>query len=268
VSNRFLEALARGPVLLDAGMGTRLIARGLDLATDDPALWVIDHPLEILEIHRQDIEAGSEALLSNTFGANRGWLERFRSDDETWLINTRAVDLARKAAGRDRFVIGSIGPTASDHPETLREQAEILVGSGVDALILETHRLDQACSALESLRDLPTPILASLFAWPESIEDSAHRLIDRGAVAIGANCMNGMAPALELARRLKDLIDHPLLIKPSAGLPGSPLESPRSFADAVPELVACGVRLIGGCCGTTETHIAAMRSALDRPQKS
>jgi methionine synthase I (cobalamin-dependent) len=93
-------------------------------------------------------------------------------------------------------------------------------------------------------------------------------LIDLGAVAIGANCLNGMRPALELARRLKKVTDHPLLMKPSAGLPGELLETPESFVDAIAELVDFGVCLIGGCCGTSEIHIAAMRSALDGLQKS
>jgi methionine synthase I (cobalamin-dependent) len=264
VKSRFLETLAQRPILLDAAMGTRLIARGLDLADDDPALWVIERPETVLAIHQSDAESGSEVLATNTFGANRSWLQRFDHPAEVRRINEQAVKLARRAAGVDRFVIGSIGPTASEHPTALREQAEILIEAGVDALILETHTLDQACSSLELLRDVSVPIVASLFAWPEPLRDSARRLIDQGAAVIGANCLIGMRPAVDLARRLRDVTDHPLLMKPSAGLPGSILETPESFAEAVPELVACGVRLIGGCCGTTEAHLAALRSALDR----
>ena len=260
MKSRFLEALERGPILLDAAMGTRLIARGLDLGTDDPSRWVLSHPLEVDQIHRRDVDAGAEGLLTNTFGANRAWLARFGDADKARSINRQAVDAARRAGGPDRYVIGSIGPTASDHPGALVEQAEALLEGGADALLLETHRLDQAEAALGRLRDLPIPILASLFDWPEPIEGSAHRLIDRGAAAIGANCQVGMTPALSLARKLRATVDHPLLIKPSAGLPGSTLESPESFAEAVPELLKLGVRLIGGCCGTTEAHVAAMKS--------
>jgi methionine synthase I (cobalamin-dependent) len=248
-------------------MGTRLVAQGLNLADDDPARWVINGPLRVLKLHQNDAKAGAEVVLSNTFGANRVWLDRFGDGEETWIINQQAVGMARRSVGPDGFVLGSIGPTASGHPQALLEQAEILVECCVDALLLETHRLDQACSSLKLLRDLPLPIVASLFAWPEPIEESARCLIDCGAAVIGANCLNGMAAALELARRLKDVTDHPLLMKPSAGLPGSVLETPESFAAAVPELIACGVRLIGGCCGTTEAHVAAMREALDRLQE-
>lgn len=254
--------MARGPILLDAAMGTRLVARGLDLASDDPCRWVIEHPGEVLEIHRRDVEAGSKALLTNTFGANRVWLARFGKANEVRSINQQAVDLARLAAGSDRFVIGSIGPTATDHPEALREQAEALFEAGADALMLETHTLDQAEAALRRLRDLPVPILASLFDWPDPIERAAELLIDLGASAIGANCQLGMASALATARRLRGVCDHPLLIKPSSGLPGSPPEPPEAFEAAVPELVALGVRLIGGCCGTTEAHVAALKRGL------
>jgi 5-methyltetrahydrofolate--homocysteine methyltransferase len=268
VRARFLEALERGPILLDAAMGTRLIARGLDLGTDDPSRWVIDHPLEVDQVHQRDIAAGADALLTNTFGANEVWLARFGDADEARSINRQAVSAARRAAGPDRYVIGSIGPSASDHPEALVEQAEALLDAGADALLLETHRLDEAEAALGCLRDLPIPILASLFDWPEPIEESARRLIDRGAAVIGANCQLGMAPALALARKLRAAVAHPLLIKPSAGLPGPTLESPESFAEAVPELLKLGVRLIGGCCGTTEAHVAAMRVAIDRAKVS
>jgi 5-methyltetrahydrofolate--homocysteine methyltransferase len=258
----FRETLGRGPILLDAAMGTRLIARGLDLAVDDPALWVIDHPEEVLRNHALDIQAGADAIVTNTFGANRAWLDRFGRAGEIRSINRRAVELARLASGSDRFVLGSIGPTASAQTPALIEQAEILMESGVDALFLETHRLDQAEVALRVLRGFPVPILASLFAWPEPIAESARRLIDLGPLAIGANCQIGMKAALDLAQRLRAACDHPLLIKPSAGLPDSPLESPQSFGEALPALLDLGVRLIGGCCGTTEAHISAMRGRI------
>jgi 5-methyltetrahydrofolate--homocysteine methyltransferase len=259
----FRETLVQGSILLDAAMGTRLIARGLDLATDDPCLWVADHADEVSRVHRLDVAAGSDALVTNTFGANRAWLGRFGRSGEVEAINRLGVELARLAAGPGRFVIGSIGPTASDHPPALIEQAEALVESGADALLLETHRLDQAEAALRTLRDFPIPILASLFAWPGSIAETARRLIDLGALAIGSNCQVGVGPALDLARTLRASCDHPLLIKPSVGLPGSPPDYPESFALAVPELLSLGVRLIGGCCGTTESHVSALRAALD-----
>ncbi len=261
-TDRLAAALARGPVLLDAGMGTRLIARGVDLARDDPAAWALDHPDDVLGLHDRDVAAGADAVATDTFGANRAWLARFGLADRAIAINRRAVGLARLAVGPGGIVLGSIGPTASDDPGALREQADTLIESGVDALLLETHRLDQADRALTLLSPGPVPILASLHDWPGPVADAARRLVDLGAAAIGANCLAGMAPALALARKLQGARDVPLLMKPAAGPPGSPPESPETFAAAVPELLALGVRLIGGCCGTTEAHVSAMRSAL------
>jgi methionine synthase I (cobalamin-dependent) len=257
-TDRFREALARGPILLDAAMGTRLIAMGLDLATEDPSAWVLDHPDRVLEFHRRYVDAGSEAVLTDTFGANRAWLARYGRADDAAEINREAARLARLAAGPDRLILGSVGPTASDHPEALREQADALAEGGVDALILETHRLDQALTALGQL--VPSsglPVLASLYLWPEPIAPVAKALSLAGASAIGINCVPGMGQALQLARQLRESCDLPLLVKPSPGE-----ASPDEFARWVPSLLALGVRLIGGCCGSDETHIAAMKQSL------
>ncbi len=260
-TDRFRSTLARGPILLDAAMGTRLIARGLDLARQDPSAWVLDRPEEVLGLHRRDVAAGSEAVLTDTFGANRAWLARYGLGARAGAINRRAAELARLAAGPDRLVLGSIGPTASDDPSALREQAEALIESGVDALILETHRLDQALDALGHLvRSSDLPILASLYRWPDPIGEAARALAGAGAGAIGANCLPGMGPAILVARRLRDASDLPIVIKPSPGR-----ASPALFARAVPKLLDCGVGLIGGCCGTDDVHLLALRKALSEP---
>ena len=100
MTDRFLAALARGPLILDAAMGTRLVARGLDLAHDDPAIWNLSHPEAVAEIHARDVAAGSDAVLTNTFGANRPWLARSGRDDRVEAINRRAVALARARRAR------------------------------------------------------------------------------------------------------------------------------------------------------------------------
>ncbi len=266
--DRFRAALACGPILLDAAMGTRLIARGLDLARDDPAAWAVDRPDDVLDLHRRDLAAGADAILTDTFGASRPGLARLGRGGQAAAINRAAAALARRAAGPDRLVLGSIGPAASDDPAALVDQARALIEAGVDALLLETHTIDQAERALTLLGPLSArPILASLHAWPDSgpvaVADAARRLEAAGAAAIGANCLIGMATALGLARRLRDASDLPLLFKPAAGLPGSPPEPPEAFEAAVADLLALGVRLLGGCCGTTEAHVAALRRGID-----
>lgn len=259
------EAVARGPLVLDAALGARLIALGLDPSRDDPALWTIDRPDAVLDLHVRDVLAGSDALLTNTFGANRHWLARFGRAADSAAINRRATALAREAAGPGRFVIGSIGPTACDDPDALVRQVEALADSGVDALLFETHRGEQAERALGIVGQGVSgtlPRLVSLVEWPGSGPAGlARRLEDLGACVLGVNCVSGMGPALKAVRAIAGLTWLPLLVKPSAGLPGGPKASPASFAAAVPALLACGVRLIGGCCGTTEEHVAALRAA-------
>jgi methionine synthase I (cobalamin-dependent) len=248
--------------LLDAAMGTRLIARGLDLASDDPVLWNLSHPETVEQVHASDAAAGSEAVLTNSFGANRAWLARYGRAGQVHELNRIALMRARIGGGDARFRLGSIGPTASAVPGAVREQAEALAEAGADALVFETHRADEAERALrEVAARVRLPLLVSLFEWPESLAETVRRLTDLGAEAVGANCQDGMEPALELARRLRDATDLPLIVKPAAGRPGVAPADPATFARAVPGLRGLGAVLIGGCCGTTEAHVAALHAA-------
>ncbi len=262
MTDRFTQALARGALVLDAAMGTRLIARGLDLSHDDPVFWNHSHPEMIRDLHKSDVLAGADALLTNTFGANRAWLARWGRADEVETINRRAVSLARESIGERGIVIGSVGPTAASNVGAYREQAEVLADAGVDAILLETHRAESAANALQEVQSVGrVPMFVSLVDWPDPVRDTAHRLSDLGATVLGANCQLGMAATLAMIERLKAATDLPLLAKPSAGLPNTRLEAPESFARAVPRLLAAGVRLVGGCCGTNEAHVAALRKA-------
>jgi methionine synthase I (cobalamin-dependent) len=248
--------------LLDAAMGTRLIARGLDLASDDPVLWNLSHPETVEQVHAWDAAAGSEAVLTNSFGANRAWLARYGRAGQVHELNQIALNRARTGAGGGRFRLGSIGPTAAGEPGAVREQAEALAEAGADALVFETHRADAAERSLREVAGrVRLPLLVSLVAWPEPLAEIVRRLTDLGAEAIGANCQEGMRPALELARRLRDVTDLPLIVKPAAGRPGAAPEDPSTFARAVPALRELGAVLVGGCCGTTEAHVAALRAA-------
>jgi methionine synthase I (cobalamin-dependent) len=257
-----LDASARAPVVLDAAVGTRLIAHGLRLDRDDPCLWNLSAPEAVADLHARDAAAGALAVLTNTFGANRAWLARFDRSGDAQTINLRAVELARAAAGPERFVVGAIGPTASDDPSACRAQAEALAGAGVDALVFETFTFDQASRVLADLGRLSgLPLIVSLVAWPEPARDAARRLEDLGVDALGANCQNGVEAALRVIEALAPWTGLPLWVKPSAGLPGDPPDEPERFAAAVPALLACGARFLGGCCGTTEAHVAAIHAA-------
>lgn len=262
MNGRFVDAVALGPIILDAGFGTRLIARGLDLAQDDPAFWNLSQPETVRAIHACDVAAGADALVANTFGANRAWLARWGRAAEVEVVNRAAVANAREAGGQGTLLFGSIGPTAAGSPDAVREQALVLADAGVDAILLETLRLDQALTSLAWARSaVALPILVSLVDWPALMVDSARRLADLGASVLGVNCQLGLTRALELIEDLATATPLPLLAKPGAGRPGEAGDSPEQFARAVPRLLACGVRLVGGCCGTTDAHVAALRAA-------
>jgi methionine synthase I (cobalamin-dependent) len=261
-----LEAIDRGPIVLDAGMGTRLCARGLNLRADDPCLWNLDRPAEVRDIHHRDAAAGSLVLFTNTFGANRAWLARYGRGGDVVPINRAAVKLARLAAGPAGFVVGDIGPSAVELPGAVGEQATVLIESGVDAMALETFGLEPAIAALEEIRTLmgssPVPLIVGLWRWPDAVEDAARRLVEAGAEVVGLNCRPAMSGATALVRRLAAAVSGPIMVKPGVASGDPECDStPSAFAAAVPELLEYNVRLIGGCCGTTEAHVAALAAA-------
>jgi methionine synthase I (cobalamin-dependent) len=263
-----LEALSRGPVLLDAAMGTRLAAQGLDLDQDDPALWNISHPEAVRAVHERDIAAGSDALVTNTFGANRSWLTRFGAEADVVTLNHAAVELARAAAGPNRILLGSIGPYATATAAVFTEQADSLIEFGIGALVLETHsvrRLDRcvfrACCAAAGI-----PVVISCFDWPTGSRDlgrAAVELLASGAWGLGFNCHSDLAAVVSWAKRIRRVTDAPLYLKPSAVLPP---RTPYGHTDLTPlmgSLRGMSRLMVGGCCGTSEDHIAALRAALD-----
>jgi methionine synthase I (cobalamin-dependent) len=213
----------RGPLVLDAAMGTRLCARGLDLRSDDPCLWNLDRPEAVLDVHRRDAAAGSRVLFTNTFGANRPWLTRFGRRGDVEAVNRAGFDLARRAAGPSGFVVGDIAASAADEPGAADEQAAILIDAGVDALILETFLMESAIAVLPGLRaNMGTPavpLIVSLWQWPDAIEDGARRLLDAGADLVGINCRPALGAAAGVVRRLARTVTCPLLVKPGV-MPG------------------------------------------------
>jgi len=266
-----LSALKSRPLVMDAAMGSRLIARGLSLEdpSDCSAIWNVTHPEDVAAVHAVDIAAGADVLLTNTFLANRIWLEPRGYGNRVKAINRWAASMAREAAGPDRFVVGSIGPAASDDASGVayREQAESLADAGVDALLLETHTPSQAVEALESILDtLHLPVMVSLHNWSRGdILGSVRNFEWLGVSAVGVNCVASMRELLLHAKELRKCTKLPLLFRPST-VPSSlrkPTEDETfdAFVSSLPMLLNLGARLIGGCCGTTEAHVAAIRAA-------
>jgi methionine synthase I (cobalamin-dependent) len=261
-------------MVLDAGIGTRLIELGLNLVDDDPSLWSLTHAADVLALHRRDVAAGAVAVLTNTFGANRCWMSKLGREAEVEPINRRAVELARLAAGAGRWVIGDIGPAAAAQTEAAAEQAAILVDSGVDALILETYLAAPAAEVLREITrtvaDAP-PILVSLREWPAGrgdFERTARRFLDLGASVLGINCQPDIDQAVAFAQKMIRVVSCPLLAKPGVYPPGGTGSDPSLFAKAVPALLASNVRLLGGCCGTTHLHVAALAASCSIPNEA
>lgn len=245
-------------------MGTRLIGHGLDLTRDSSALWNLKRPELVAAIHHADVTAGADALLANTFQANPTALRPFGEVSRFEAINQRAVELAREAAGPDRFVLGSIAPEIA-HRGTV-EQAALLVELGVDAILLETWEPPFLARVAARLRPLvPIPLLGSVHRWTEASDHHCLPALLRELDAFGVNCL----PPAEAADRLRAIQAHvepgyPLLSQPCAAAPGLPAEPPETFEAAANEWLRLGVRLLGGCCGTDERHVQALRAAVDR----
>ena len=284
----YLERLAQGVLVYDGAMGTMLYARGIFInrCFDEICL---SNPSLVTEIHREYIRAGAEALETNSFGANRVKLTSFNLEDKVEAINRRAVRLAREAGGGDSYVAGAVGPLGARlQPigrlsealarEAFREQIGALLEEGVDCLLLETFKnLDELMLACDVCRELSAeiPLQAQFTVGSDTISEEgsdarliASQLQARGDVdVIGVNCSIGPADMLELLSLIREQVSRPLAVMPNAGLPREMegrlfyLTSPEYFGEYALRFVEGGAAAIGGCCGTTPEHTAAMARA-------
>ena len=296
-----LEQLQQRPLLCDGAMGTLLYARGVTYEQCFDELN-ITQPELIQSIHREYISAGAQIIETNTFGANRVKLDGYQLGDRVREINSRAVRLAREAreiSGQPVFVAGAVGPSGqplqapneqrlSELRGIFREQIEALLEGGADLLILETFsslaELRQAVLAAQEAGGVPIVAQMSFYEDGHTLSgQSAARvaavLNDLGVNVMGTNCSVGPAATLDVMQEMisavtqlgDDLQATPALFsaQPNAGLPtriGNRffyMATPDYFADYALRFAQAGVHLIGGCCGTTPRHIAAMRKALD-----
>lgn len=284
----FLDALASRVLVCDGAMGTQLYGRGVFINRCFESLNV-SQPDLVTDVHREYLVAGADVIETNTFGASRLKLRAFGLGDEVHAINLAGARLARAAAGDTAYVAGAIGPlgvriepwgkTGLDEArEFFREQAAALVEGGVDLLMLETFRdWNEAAAAVDAVRAVcDLPIVAqvtteedgnSLDGTPP--EQFGPALLARGANVVGVNCSVGPAPMLETIERLADACGAaPLSSQPNAGKPRDIegrniyLCSPEYMASYARRFIAAGVRLVGGCCGTTPEHIRQIALAV------
>jgi 5-methyltetrahydrofolate--homocysteine methyltransferase len=282
-----------GWVLADGATGTNLFRAGLETGYP-PELWNVERPEDITALHTSFIDAGSQLILTNSFGGTAHRLRLHAADDRVGELNLAAAKLARQAAddGRDRHgheivVAGSIGPTgelfepmgALDHADALAaftEQAEALAAGGVDLLWIETmSSLEEVKAAIEAASAVGLPA-ASCMTFDTAARsmmgvtpaDFASKSIGFGADYVGANCGIGPAELLHSVSEIITTASVPVIAKGNCGIPAY-LDGAIHY-HGTPELMAdyaclardAGVRIIGGCCGTTPDHVAAMRAAL------
>jgi methionine synthase I (cobalamin-dependent)/5,10-methylenetetrahydrofolate reductase len=284
-----LERLKKSPVLCDGAMGTLLYSKGVFINRCYDELN-LSQPDLIRGVHHEYLQAGAEIIETNTFGGNSFRLERHGMANKVREINLAGAHLAREAAKSfDVWVAGSVGPLGirieplgktsfAEARAAFREQIEALVEGGVNVLMMETfgyvEELHQAILAARDV-DPKIPVLAQVTVDEDSNcldgstpETFAPRLEEWGADVIGCNCSVGPVAMLEAMERVRAATSLPLAAQPNAGVPRSVegrniyLCSPEYMASYARKFVAAGVRLIGGCCGSTPEHIRVMKAAL------
>ncbi len=286
-SPSFAELLEERIVLFDGGTGTALYGRGVFLNRCYEELN-LDRPELVEEVHRAFLQAGADAIETNTFAANRPRLEQHGLAAKIREINRSGAEAARKAAGRQAFVAGSVGPlgirlepwgpTSVDEAVGLfTEQIEGLLEGGIDLLSLETFtdlvEVQAAVRAARELCDLPVIAMMTVDGegrTPEGVpaEWFARKLEGSGADVVGVNCSVGPAPMLSVIETMSGVVGKPLAAMPNAGMPRGVegrmqyLTSPVYMGRYAKRFASTGARVIGGCCGVSPEHIRAMSEAL------
>jgi 5-methyltetrahydrofolate--homocysteine methyltransferase len=288
------ERIKQDLFLLDGAMGSELIARGLEVGTCNEYLNVTS-PDIVFDIHQAYLQAGSDAILTNTFGANKFVLARHGFGDEVVRINKAAAKIARQAAGEEKYVLGDIGPSGdfleplgglkpSELKASIVQQAEALLDGGVDGFAIQTMTaLDEMTIAIEAVKSVGgnLPVLASM-AFDKvggdfrtmmgvDVKSAVSKIVSLGVDAAGFNC--GTASLDEYVELAEKYVSEIMALKksnvtvfaePNAGRPelvdGRAVYrvSPEDFAAAAEKIYLAGVNIIGGCCGTGPEHIGAM----------
>ena len=285
----FLSRIKQSPVLCDGAMGTLLYSKGIFINRSYDELN-LSQPELIRGVHHEYLQAGAEIIETNTFGANSFRLARHSLADKVRDINRAGARLAREAAKSfDVWVAGSVGPLGTrieplgktsfqEAQEAFREQIQALLEGGVDLLILETFGyLEEIHQAIQAARAVApaVPLVAQVTIDEDGNcldgsdpETFTPKLAEWGADVIGCNCSVGPVAMLDAIERVRAATSLPLAAQPNAGIPRSVegrniyLCSPEYMASYARKFVAAGVRVVGGCCGTTPDHIRTMKSAL------
>ncbi|MBI4508642.1 MAG: bifunctional homocysteine S-methyltransferase/methylenetetrahydrofolate reductase [Deltaproteobacteria bacterium] len=284
----FLDALRDAPLLWDGAMGSLLYERGVFLTHSFDELN-LSQPELISLVHRDYIDAGADIIETNTFGANRVALAKHGYAEKTTDINAAAVRIARQAReGRDVYLAGAVGPTGIEFDDAapreqarardaIEEQVGTLVQAGVDLLLLETFvhpgEIEAAIGVTRAI-GAGIPVVAQVVFGPDGLargglspRDVARRLADAGADVVGANCGAGPPELFDVGTQMVSA-GVPVSVQPNAGLPRVVegrtiyIANPEHFGVFARRLLQAGVRLVGGCCGTTPEHTRRMLGAV------
>jgi len=286
-----IEEIRDHVLLSDGAWGTFLQAKGLKPG-ECPELWNLTHRNDVLDIAVSYVNAGCNIIETNSFGASRIKLASYGLGDRTAEINSRAAAISREAAGKNVHVAGSVGPTGKilmmgdvteeELYEAFREQSAALEKGGADIILIETMTaLDEASVAVRAARENTGCLVMVTMTFSRvpsgefrtmmgvSPEEMVFSMKEAGAHVIGSNCGNGMAQMAGIVKAIRAADKEiPVIIQANAGLPelaGTKTvyrETAEIMASYVPELVAAGVNIIGGCCGTTPEHIRAIGSKI------
>src|SRR5580765_5795658 len=296
-----LEALKERPLLGDGAMGTQLMLAGLEQGNCGEE-WNLTHPDRVLAIQRRYADAGSDCILTNTFGGSRIMLNRHGNVDKVVEINQAGVEIVRQAFGdRDGYIIGDIGPfgglmepygdfTETQVRDAFNEQANALVDAGCDAIIIETQTsLEELLLGIQAAKNAGAPCVIGSMAYDVTLDGSTFRTMmgidperaagfmqEHGAHVVALNCGTGMdmVRAREAVERYRHVTALPVMAQPNAGQPKLVNmkvvydETPEQMVAGVAPILDAGARILGACCGSTPEHIRAFRAAMDAYQRN
>jgi 5-methyltetrahydrofolate--homocysteine methyltransferase len=301
MNKRLLDAIEERPLLGDGAMGTQLMLAGLEQGSCGEA-WNLTHPERVLAIQRRYAEAGSDCILTNTFGGSRIMLNRHSQAGKVEAVNRAGVEIAREAfQGRGGFVIGDIGPFGglmepygdfleADVRDAFEEQATALVAAGADAVIVETQTsLEELGLGIGAAKRAGAPCIIGSMAYDVTLDGSTFRTMmgidperaaqfmeERGADIVALNCGTGMdmQRARQAVERYRKVTSLPVMVQPNAGQPKLVNmqvlydETPDQMVQGMTPLLEAGTNIIGACCGSTPEHIRAFRMAMDEYLKT
>jgi 5-methyltetrahydrofolate--homocysteine methyltransferase len=290
------SAIRERPLLCDGAMGTQLMIAGLEQGNCGEA-WNLTQPERVLAIQRRYAEAGSECILTNTFGGSRIMLTRHSEGNHVAAINKAGVEITRQAFGnRDGYVIGDIGPFGGllepygDFSEAqvrsaFEEQAAALVEGGADAIIIETQTsLEELLIGIQAAQRAGAPCIIGSMAYDVTLDGSTFRTMmgieperaaafmeEHGAHIVALNCGTrmDMQRALTAVERYKSATSLPVMVQPNAGQPRLVNmkvvydETPDQMVQGLMPLLEAGANIVGACCGSTPEHIRAFRKVMD-----